>query len=294
LGEVQAGRVLLSILGRGDSGTFRRPVLDYESGDVSAIPDIASDERVPEHGQDEAYWEQLQQWQEAPFADLRTEDVRKTLAGLNRVIQDLDAAARFETCDWQSPIRDVAFWNALIPEIQQCRTYARMLAVHVRWQIAEGRYDDAVRSLRNGDALARNVADGPFVVQGLVGVAIVSLMNEQLTTFIQQPDAPNLPRADRAPPAHAVESASAVSDPTIDSVARHRAIGRLLMGRGSRWRANSRRRPTVSEKGTRGTRGTSGRQSFVGETIIGGTEIVRVSAQRGLFRSDFSRAYRYL
>ena len=59
-------------------------------------------------------------------------------------------------------------------------------------QIADGKYDKAVRTLQTGYAFARHVAQGPVLVQGLVGDSIARMMSKQVETLIQQPGAPNL------------------------------------------------------------------------------------------------------
>jgi hypothetical protein len=46
--------------------------------------------------------------------------------------------------------------------------------------------------LQTGYALSRHVAEGPTLINGLVGLAITAIMNKQLETLMQQPDAPNL------------------------------------------------------------------------------------------------------
>jgi hypothetical protein len=80
----------------------------------------------------------------------------------------------------------------LLPELQDARGMARMLAVRARLQISAGRYDDAIETLRFGYQLAHDVAEPPTLVNALVGIAIASIMNDQLLALIQAPGAPNL------------------------------------------------------------------------------------------------------
>ena len=60
------------------------------------------------------------------------------------------------------------------------------------YRVYFGKYGDAVQSLQSGNALARNVADAPTLINGLVGVSIATQMSDQVETMLQQPDAPNL------------------------------------------------------------------------------------------------------
>jgi hypothetical protein len=80
----------------------------------------------------------------------------------------------------------------LLPDVQQTRTYGRLLAAKAHLEIAEGKYDQAVRTLQNGYADARHVGQGPFIVCAMVGVNIAEIMDHQVEQLIQQPDAPNL------------------------------------------------------------------------------------------------------
>jgi hypothetical protein len=141
---------------------------------------------------DEALWEKLEKWREAPLADLRQEEVRKTLSSYTWPVRNLDLAGRCEYCDWQTPVREQEFWTILLPEVQQLRSYSRILAPYARWQIAQGKYDEALQTLRSGYALARYAAYGPTLIHGLVGDSMADMMSKQVEQFIQQPDAPNL------------------------------------------------------------------------------------------------------
>ena len=136
-------------------------------------------------------WKNIHKWMNAPLEDLRRDDVyRQTRWG--SIYDTLERAARCENCDWDLPIREQLFYTILLPEVQQTRTFARLLAAKARAEIAEGKFDEAVATLQIGYALGRDVAEAPTLVTGLVGVAICHLMCQQVREFIRQPDAPNL------------------------------------------------------------------------------------------------------
>ncbi len=142
-------------------------------------------------------WERIYRWLEMPLAELRTEADRETwtksrLLEGGAFFDHLERAARCESCDWQLPIREGEFYSIPLPEIQESRSFARLLGVRARLQIAHGRFDESVRTLQSGYAQARHVANGPTLINGLVGVAICNIMSGQVREFIQQPDAPNL------------------------------------------------------------------------------------------------------
>lgn len=142
---------------------------------------------------DQKLMDKMSNWWQAPLADLRKDEAGGVLnTKFKPIVEDLELAGRCETCDWQLPLREQPFWTITLPELQQTRTFGRILAAYARCQIAHGRYDEAVRALRSGYALARHVASGPTLIHGLVGMSIASMMGKQVEAMGQQPGAPNL------------------------------------------------------------------------------------------------------
>ena len=72
------------------------------------------------------------------------------------------------------------------------RAIAALLQLRIRYEIAEGRLDRAVRALQTGFAMSRHIADSPTVIGALVGIAISMIVEKRLEEFIQQPGAPDL------------------------------------------------------------------------------------------------------
>jgi hypothetical protein len=125
--------------------------------------------------------------------EYREKELSKVIGLLKpRLVSEMERAARFESCDWQLPIREGNPFEILLPEMQQTRTYARLLAAKAHLEIAEGRYDEAVRTFQTSYAEARHVAQAPFLVCALIGVTIAGITSHEVQQFIQQPDAPNL------------------------------------------------------------------------------------------------------
>ncbi len=83
--------------------------------------------------------------------------------------------------------------NILLPEVQESRQLARLLAVRARLAIAEKRWDDLVTDVRTGFRLSEIIGDlGPTLTSKLVGNAIASVMLAVVGEAIQQPECPNL------------------------------------------------------------------------------------------------------
>jgi hypothetical protein len=141
------------------------------------------------------YWQQssdnFKAWNESPRDSYPKEEVAKWLDQQSNVLAELKEAAYKEHCDWEFRLQDIQgpkLFSFLLPEIQQCRELARTLRIKARYEIFDGRYDDAFETLRCGYQLARDTAQPPLIVAGLVGVAITGVMNAELEHLIQDSD----------------------------------------------------------------------------------------------------------
>jgi hypothetical protein len=131
-----------------------------------------------------------------PIAKLPLEKVRKASQKFEPLYNShLRTAFERRNCDWElgiEEIRSVETISFLIEEVQGAREIGRMMALRARLAIAEHRYDDAIEFMRNQYRLGRDVAKMPFVVSGLVGVAISNLANGPLIDLIANRDSPNM------------------------------------------------------------------------------------------------------
>jgi hypothetical protein len=80
----------------------------------------------------------------------------------------------------------------LMPSLSTYRSLVFALSVKLRLEIADGKVDEALRTLRSGLAMARGIAEGPTLIQDLVGIAISALMFKNVGEFMALPDFPNL------------------------------------------------------------------------------------------------------
>jgi hypothetical protein len=164
--------------------------LDRKPGNAALFYNKITAESIPLLG-DTKLWDNATAWSDAPLSELKKQEVQSVISGWTPKINDIKRASVCDYCDWQFPFREKGYETPL-PEMQHARSYARLLAPYARLQIAEGKYDDAIETLRAGYTLAQDVATGPTLIQCLVGSAIAGLMSNQVQEFIQQPDAPNL------------------------------------------------------------------------------------------------------
>jgi hypothetical protein len=69
-------------------------------------------------------WEKIEKWMAIPIGDPREKEYRAKepqialCVGPGRLYSDMARAARFESCDWELPLREANFISVLLPEAQ--------------------------------------------------------------------------------------------------------------------------------------------------------------------------------
>jgi hypothetical protein len=145
-------------------------------------------ERLRQLGEKPAEWLQM------PFETFPVAEARAFVNDWEFRLKQLEYGARRRSCDWNYTLpeeKDHAY-EILLPDANQMRVWGRLLAIKARVEIAEGKYDQAVRTVETGLAFARHVAEGPFLINSLVGIAMATVMLERVDELLARPDAPNL------------------------------------------------------------------------------------------------------
>jgi hypothetical protein len=75
------------------------------------------------------------------------------------------------------------------------RKLAYILSLWARLEINGGGYEGAATAIRTGFEMARDLGQGPTIVQALVGVAVGAVMCREIEQYVQEKDSPNLYRA---------------------------------------------------------------------------------------------------
>lgn len=136
---------------------------------------------------------QLHRWASLPIKDLPKAEVRNLLNGYGAVLAEVDLAASCDHCDWEMTDRLRRHGiGTLLPEVQRLRELGNLIRLRAHLEIAEGKFDDAVASIRTGLVLARHATQGPTLISALVGIAIAGVMLEQVEFLVSEPGAPNL------------------------------------------------------------------------------------------------------
>jgi hypothetical protein len=147
----------------------------------------------------EEAWNQIGEvslkWKNVPLDQFPTEEARKFVDLWKAQLEQIEFGTRRRACDWNYTLYEQRLdrVNVTLPDIQAMRRqWARLLAIKMRVQIAEGKYHEAIHTLETGLAFARHVADGPFLINALVGISIAQVMLEQYEELITRPGVSNL------------------------------------------------------------------------------------------------------
>lgn len=125
------------------------------------------------------------------------EQVRQHLGKQADVLKQLHYALSLDTVDRDYVLRDRRgrdFFVFNLPDIQSMRHMARLLQLECQLAVAEGRYDDAIATVRDGYRIAETtvLAGEQTIVCQLVSIAIIGLMNSEVELIAQQASSPNL------------------------------------------------------------------------------------------------------
>ncbi len=132
-------------------------------------------------------------WLEKPEDSL--DEIKKWLSNYEHVYNELRIAATRERHDVDLRLRDLKGLAAIqfrLPDTQRMRELARILQLRARIEIVEGRFDDAIETIRVGYRLADASAETPTLINDLVGIAIGSIMTQEVLRMAAHPDAPNM------------------------------------------------------------------------------------------------------
>jgi hypothetical protein len=140
------------------------------------------------------FGDQQTKWMDQPLTEFPTKEAAQWLKAYKNVFGEARRAVYRERCDWGLHVRGLKGMEPvelLLPELQATRSVARALSVKARLEIAERRFDDAEETLRIGYRLGNDVSRSPLLVGNLVGLAIVSIMNQATVDWIDT-GGPNL------------------------------------------------------------------------------------------------------
>jgi hypothetical protein len=129
-------------------------------------------------------------WREMPVDQLDRKEVDKALSSFSNCFHQIKLAAQRNNCQWEMPLEDG--YAMQMPHLATFRRMIFAMQLQIRLKIADGQIDQAMEMLQQGLYMGRSIAQGPTVIQDLVGVAITALMLKEVEGLMQIPDSPNL------------------------------------------------------------------------------------------------------
>jgi hypothetical protein len=133
-------------------------------------------------------------WRDLPLDRFPTAEARKFVDQFGPQLEQIAFGAHRQTCNWgyTLPEQRLDVVNVALADAQGMRQCLLLLDLKVRVEIAEAKIDQALRTIETTLAFSRHIAEGPFLINGLIGIAGASLMVDRCDELIAQPGAPNL------------------------------------------------------------------------------------------------------
>ena len=172
----------------GNAATF------YHRGIQLVIQRRASDAAVAKpqgKPRQESAEERIANWVSGSISEIPRDEAREKLGRYEAALREAELGAGRSACDWEFDRRTEGI-ALLLPEIQEMRQLARLVALRARLAILDGQVDEAMHWIGTGLVMGRHVGEGPTLIQALVGIAIENVMLRCLEELIQVPGTPSL------------------------------------------------------------------------------------------------------
>lgn len=108
-------------------------------------------------------------------------------------LRQADRAARMDKPDWQILLKAKTDGiGLLLPDVQKLRSLASALQERFHTEVAQHRFNDALRTAKTMFAMSRHMGEHPTLIGDLVGIAIAFVTIGPLEEMLAQPGCPNL------------------------------------------------------------------------------------------------------
>jgi len=124
---------------------------------------------------------------DVPVDQLPLDAVEQGLAPYAESLRFTTEATRCRFCNWPE-------WKPgmNLPNLSGYRRLAFAIRIRVKLEIAKGGCEGAISVLQTGFGMGKHLAQGPTIIQALVGIAIDAVMCREVEECVQRQDAPNL------------------------------------------------------------------------------------------------------
>jgi len=132
---------------------------------------------------------QLSYWVREPLNNLRLDqtEAQALLQQAQESLNLIGQGTRCKSCQWPPFVP-----GTMPPNLTEYRLLADLVHLKARLEILQSQYDKAAETIRTGLAMSKHVGEAPTVVQGMIGVAMASLLLRSVEDWSQTQDAPNL------------------------------------------------------------------------------------------------------
>ncbi|WP_182868502.1 hypothetical protein [Stieleria mannarensis] len=142
------------------------------------------------------FLERYDTWTSLPIDQLPIDEARESYGPFETAIGVLRTGETWMGLDYDLGMAEMSAEDrvsTLLPEFQEMRDLARLIALRTRVAAAQGRWGDAVADLRLGFRLSQAASHSTDTLLGrLIGTAISETMFKTIESMIQQPECPNL------------------------------------------------------------------------------------------------------
>jgi hypothetical protein len=141
-------------------------------------------------GDSEDIHKKIGDWRDLPVDELDRKEVDEALSSFSNCFHQIKLAAQRTHCQWELPLEDG--FAMQLPHLSTFRRMIMAMQLQIRLKIADGQTDQALEMLQHGLYMGRGIAQGPTVIQDLVGIAITAILFKEVEGLMQMPDSPNL------------------------------------------------------------------------------------------------------
>jgi hypothetical protein len=136
--------------------------------------------------------EMLDRWSQLPLDRLPLAEMKTELKPYERSFKAVERAARAVRCDWQLP-QPVSMKTYIDDsDNHPLREAIQWLRYRISVELAEGRFEDAERSLQTASQMAKHAGEGPTLIHSLVGAAFTAIALDAAARWGTAPGSPNL------------------------------------------------------------------------------------------------------
>lgn len=162
--------------------------LDQKTGNAALLYYSAA--ALCPDGDSEDIHEKISDWRDLPVDQLERKEVEKALSSFSNCFHHIKLAAQRTHCQWELPLEDG--FAMQLPHLSTFRRMIMAMQLQIRLKIADGQTDQAMEMLQQGLYMGRSIAQGPTIIQDLVGIAVTGLLLKEVEGLMQTPDSPNL------------------------------------------------------------------------------------------------------